>query len=78
MQALAVGQVRGGTEDECGKHGRVGEWWAPKVSGDWGEREGTADDARVERRHGLAGDELPHPTKPPSQAAGVRSRLGAL
>jgi len=34
----------------------------------------TADDERTERRHALAGDELPRPT----EAAGVRSRMGAL
>ena len=48
------------------------------VSGVRDKRERPADDGRTERRHGLAGDELPRPTGPPTQAAGVRSRLGAL
>ena len=48
------------------------------MSGVGGKRGRTADDGRTERRHGLAGDELPRPTRPPTQTAGVRSRLGAL
>jgi len=41
MQALAAGQLWGRTEDERGKHGRVGEWRCD-------QRERAADDGRAQ------------------------------